>query len=272
MALSLQTRWFSRLGLAVTLVLLPALLLAADRRAKAPKPGEFNPENASVDLFGAIEKGEIEVKLIPKDSTQCKVLITNKTDKPLNVKLPAAFAGVPVLGQIGNQGVGGNNNVNNQAQAMGGGMGGMGMGGMGMGGMGMGGMMNIAPERVGQLKVPTVCLEHGKAEPRAQIKYEIRPIESFTSKTGVQELCAMVGTGKINQRAAQAAAWHLNNNMSWEQLAAKRLIYANGTSKPYFSPQEIQAGMQVSATAVQVAEKRQQQKSAESTSASSVSQ
>jgi len=135
-----------------------------------------------------------------------------------------------------------------------------------MGGMGMGGMMNIAPERVGQLKVPTVCLEHGKAEPRAQIKYEIRPIESFTNKTGVQELCTMLGTGQINQRAAQAAAWHLNNNMSWEQLAAKRLLFANGTSQPYFSPQEIKAGMQLSAASVQVAEKRQQQKSTESTS------
>jgi len=269
MALSLHTRWSSRLGLAVTLVLLPALLLAADRRVKAPKPGESSPENVSVDLFGAIEKGEIDVKLIPKDSTQCKVLITNKTDKPLSVKLPAAFAGVPVLGQIGNQGIGGNNNLNNQAQAMGGGMGmgmPMGMGGMGMGGMG--GFMNIAPERVGQLKVPTVCLEHGKAEPRAQIKYEIRPIESFTNKTGVQELCAMLGTGQINQRAAQAAAWHLNNNMSWEQLAAKRLSFANGTSQPYFSPQEIQAAMQLSAAAVQVAEKRQQQESTESASVS----
>ena len=43
---------------------------------------------------------------------------------------------------------------------MGGGMGGM---GGGMGGMGGGmGMFNVPPEQVGQLKVATVCLEHGK--------------------------------------------------------------------------------------------------------------
>ena len=46
-----------------------------------------------------MEKGQIAVKLIPKDSTQCRVLIENKTDKPLTVKLPETFAGVPVLAQ-----------------------------------------------------------------------------------------------------------------------------------------------------------------------------
>ncbi len=44
-----------------------------------------------------MEKGDISVKVIPKDSTQCRVLIENKTDQPLSVKLPDAFAAVPVL-------------------------------------------------------------------------------------------------------------------------------------------------------------------------------
>ena len=52
---------------------------------------------------------------------------------------------------------------------MGGGMG-------GMGGMG-GGMFNVPPEQTGKIKVPTVCLEHGKAEPHAKIPYEIKPID-----------------------------------------------------------------------------------------------
>ena len=67
---------------------------------------------------------------------------------------------------------------------MGGGMGGMGMGGggMGMGGGGMGGgggggFFNIPAEKVGQFKVQTVCLEHGKKDPRPAIPYEIKPIE-----------------------------------------------------------------------------------------------
>ena len=65
--------------------------------AGRPKPGEYNPQNTTVEMFSAIEAGDIAVTLIPKDSTQARIMIANKTNKPLNVKLPAAFAGVPVL-------------------------------------------------------------------------------------------------------------------------------------------------------------------------------
>ena len=246
-----------RFGLVITLLLLPTLVLAADRLQKVPKPGDYNPDHQTVEMFGAIEKGQIGVKLIPKDSTQCRVLIENKTDKPLNVKLPDAFAGVPVLAQN----VGGNRGGNWGGGGMGQGMGGgMGMGGMGMGGMGMGGMgmFNVAPEKVGKLKVTTVCLEHGKPEPRPAMKYEIKPIQSFTDKVEVHELLRVLGTGRINQRAAQVAAWHLTGDMSWQQLVAKRLRFADGTSRPYFTAQELRAGVQLAAMATQLAEKRKQ--------------
>ena len=120
-------------------------------------------------------------------------------------------------------------------------------------------MFNVPPEKVGQFKVTTVCLEHGKREPRAAIPYEIKPLDSFTTKPGVRELCQLLGNGQINQRAAQAAAWHLNNGMSWQELAAKRLRYANGTSKPYFRPQEIRGAMQASAFALKAAEDNKQE-------------
>ena len=252
------------LGSVVALLLLAATVWAAEGRSRRAKLGDYNPDDATVEMFAAIEKGHIAVKVIPKDSTECRVLIENKTDKPLNVKLPEAFAGVPALAQWGDvgggggrrgrdSGIGGGGGMN---QSMGGGMG-MGMGGGGMGGMGGMGMFNVPPEKVGQLKVTTVCLEHGKREPRAAIPYEIKPLESFTTKPGVRELCALLGSGQIDQRAAQAAAWHLNNDMSWRELAAKRLRFANGTSRPYFSPREIGAGMNIAATAVKLAEERQ---------------
>jgi hypothetical protein len=73
-------------------------------------------------------------------------------------------------------------------------------------------------------------------------------------------LCQMFGNGQINQRAAQAAAWHLNNGMTWQQLAAKRRSHLNGTSQPYFSPEEIQAAMQLSTTAERTAKEQPEQK------------
>jgi hypothetical protein len=167
------------------------------------------------------------------------------------VKLPETFAGVQVLAQ--NQArQGGQRGGGQQNQGVGGGM-----GGGGMGGGGMGGMFNVPPERVAEInKVPTVCLDHGKGEPRPKMKYEIRPIEEVTDKPAVAELCRMLGTGTVNQRAAQVATWHLNNDMSWEQLAAKKLRFADGSSRPYFTPAEVQAGMQLVAQAQNLAEQR----------------
>ena len=264
------------LGLAVAVVLVPTLVAAADRPGKPPGPGQFNPQHETVEMFEAIEQGQIEVKLIPKDSTESRVLIENKTKQPLNVKLPEAFAGVPVLAQAGFGGAGNLGGVGNRGnrgfggggnQGFGGGFGGM--GGMGMGGMGMfnvppekvaqnpQAMFNVPPQKVGKLKVMTVCLEHGKREPQPSMKYEIKPIDQFTEKKQVHELCRMLGSGLLNQRAAQVAAWHLNNEMSFQELAAKRLRFANGTSRSYFTPQELRAGMQLVAMATNLAKQRE---------------
>ena len=254
--------WLSFWTLALILIL--PILAAAGDRAVQPN-GPYNPNDQTVEMFQAMKDGQIAVKFIPKDSKQANVMIENKTDKPLNVKLPDSFAGTPVLAQFGGGGLAGggtnrsSNNRNNQNQTMGGGMGGMGMGGMGMGM----GMMNIAPEKVGKIEVKTVCLEHGKAEPRATVPYEIKPIESFTEKPGVKELCQMLGTGKIDQHAAQAAAWHLANDMSWRELGAKIGVkHINGRTEPYFTPQELQAAVALADTAVKTAAENEKQKPA----------
>ncbi len=241
---------------AIAMILIPAWLIAAEGRV--PKSSANNANQELVEMFSAIEKGQISVKLIPKDSTQSRILIENKTDKPLSVKLPETFAAVPVLAQRQGGGAGGTGRTsttgsNNANQSMGGGMGGMMGGGMGM--------FNVAPEKVGQLRVPTVCLEHGKGEPNERIPYEIKPLERVTNRPAVVELCRTLGAGQINQRAAQAAAWFLNNDMTWQELAAKRYRHANGVmGESYFSPQEIKAGMQLANMALKVADEKQQQK------------
>jgi hypothetical protein len=77
------------------------------------------------------------------------------------------------------------------------------------------------------------------------MKYEIRPIEEATNKPAVAEVCRMLGRGELDQRVAQVAAWHLNNDMSWEKLTNMRFKYANGMTKPYFAPEEVRAAMKV---------------------------
>lgn len=124
-----------------------------------------------------------------------------------------------------------------------------------MGGMG-GGFWNLPPEKVGQIKVATVCLEHGKPDPRPGMKYQIKPIEQFTDKPAVHEVCRMLGRGELSQRVAQVAAWHLQNNMSWDELIKKQIRHANGISVPYFSREEIRAAMTAVTTATLAVENR----------------
>jgi hypothetical protein len=260
--------WLRCVGSLTALILLATILTAAEGKSRPTKIGPVNPNAETVEMFAAIEKGDIAVKLIPKDSTECRVLIENKTKKPLNVKLPEAFAGVPVLAQVAGPGGGGGRSNRSGSSNRSGGGGNQGTGGGMMGGGGMGGgMFGLPPEQIGKLKVPTICLDHGKAEPRASVPYEIKPIESYTTKPGVRELCQMIGSGQISQRAAQAAAWHLNNDMSWQELANKRLRHANGTSQPYFSPAEIQGGQQIAASAIHEAKVKEQEKAGPSTTA-----
>ena len=46
--------------------------------------------------------------------------------------------------------------------------------------------------------------------------------------------------------------------MTWQELAAKRIEHANGTSEPYFAAAEIQVGMRLSQMASVLAEKKRQ--------------
>ena len=104
MSVSIRTWCFSLFTLAMAACLTAGTVGTAGASGRRPRPGEFNPEHESIEMFQAIEDGQIEVRLIPRNSTEANVLIENKTEQPLNVELPAAFAGVPVLAQFGGMG------------------------------------------------------------------------------------------------------------------------------------------------------------------------
>ena len=250
-------RYFSssstRLAAVLGLLLVPVALMAAERRSRMATKPQATP---AVDMFAAMKSGDIDVKLIQKNADEANLIFTNHTRQPLNVKLPDAFAGVPVLAQLGGGGGGfGGGGGGGGQQGTGGGGGGFGGGGGGQGGGG-GGVFNIAAEKVSQLKIATVCLEYGKKEPRAGVPYEIKPIETFTSNAEVQELMKLFGDGRVNQRVTQAAAWHLANDISWDKLSAKRIEHLDGASEAYFSNEEIRDAMKMSDAAVQQAKLR----------------
>ena len=218
------------------------------------RPDAFNPDDRTIDVFEGMEAGEIEVKFIPKDEKEAVLLVENKTDKPMNVKMPEAFAGVPVLAQIGG-GLGGGGlggGLGGGGQGVGGGLGGGGLGG-GLGGGGLGGgggVFNVAPGKIGKLKVTSVCLEHGKPDPNARMTYTIKPISELTDKPEVVEVCKMLVRGEIDQASAQAAAWHLQDGLTWQQLAAKEKVHlSNGYVEMYFNRNNIALAMKATSVA-----------------------
>jgi hypothetical protein len=140
-----------RVVLPAVAVALAVLILVMPTHGAGPtkaKSSKTAVETVQTELFDAIKADQVEVKLIPKDSTECNIQIINKTDKQLSVKLPNAFAGVPILaagGGTSSTGTGRSSSSSNNSQGVGGGYG------------GMGGMYNIAPEKVAHFKLPLVA-------------------------------------------------------------------------------------------------------------------
>jgi hypothetical protein len=257
-------------GVALVASMLPAMAREPVRRGRS-RGGSASVPVASAaqtaELFAAEAKGDVAVKYIPNDSRSAQVIITNKTSKPLSLQLPVAFAGVPVLAQMG-MGMGGGGagagfgagGIGGGPQATGGGLGGQGMNGMGGGGMGGagGGAFSIPPQKTRVLRVTTVCLEHGKPEPSSRHPFKLAPVESFSSDPKLAIVLESLGRGELSQKVAQAAAWHLSNGLSWEQLAAEKIDHAGGVpDEPYFTPSELMAARQVVAIATQQGAARQ---------------
>ena len=288
--------------------------------------------NTSQDLLAAEQAGLAAVRYVPNDSRSAQIVVVNRSDRPLTLRLPPAFAGMPVLAQFMNN-AGGNNNqagfgaggIGAAPQATGGGQqnAGMGVGGGGnpfgcwvarevygphdgrwiefrtwmtvdapvwlreayaahgadvaewihdkpvarrivRAGMDAaiadreavagGGQFQVGPPpaadgsfvvQPGKQRVfrfPTVCLEHGKPEPSPRVTYKLVAIESFSTDPRLPVVLAALAAGQVSQKAAQAAAWHVADGLSWERLAAEMIDHAGGDpDEPFFAAADLAA-------------------------------
>jgi hypothetical protein len=173
---------------------------------------------------------------------------------------------VPILAQrrggggggMGAMGGGGGGMGGGGMQGMGGGMmGGMGGMGGGMGGMGGGGgMFNIAPDKVQKVKIGTVCLDHGLTDPNPRVPYKPVPIESYAKDPAIAELVKLMCSGRIDQHSAQAAAWHIQNGLSWQELANKIGIkHIDGRKEPYFTAAQLERAFMATKVVRELVEK-----------------
>ncbi len=238
---------------------------ALPTQAKDTKPADKEAEPALVDLFDAIDQDLVDAKFVARDATRGRLVLTNKTEQPVRVLIPDAFAGVPVLHQFGGGGGGGRGGGGGGRGGGGGGGGGQqsvggggggGLGGGGGGGQGGGGGgFNIAPEKIGvdiapdkirRVDIPLLCLNHGLRDPSSSKPYEVRPIEDVVDSPALIQIIKGYSSGQLPYGASQAAAWHINSDVSWDELAAK----LTGTTRSlvrnsYFNRGELQTAMAI---------------------------
>jgi hypothetical protein len=266
------------------LPLVLALVSSWEFAAAESRAARGKSQVEEVELFAAMAAGELEVKVIPKDAAGGLVTIKNSSGRPLTIQLPEAFAAVPIAAQInpfiggpgglpfnGFNNVGGGNLGANQAVGgafpgmfngagfPGGPMPGVGFPGVPGGGrparganpfLGRPGLFRVEPEKVAKLKIVSVCLEHGKADPHPRVAYELKPLDSYTENGATHEMVKMLARGQVDQRSAQAAAWNLENGLSWEELASKTAaVHLNGRREAFFKPSQIKLAKEVVAEA-----------------------
>jgi hypothetical protein len=265
-----RNTWFYALGsFVIALGAVAQTASAKDKETPAvPKISASATEPSTpLNFFDAVDAGKINAKFIALNDHEAKLIVTNNTKQPLNLKLPEAFAGVPVAAQFGGAGGGraggggggraggggrtGGGGGGQQQQVGGGGGGGIG-GGIGGGG---GGQFSVPPEKTAKIDMAVVCLEHGLRDPSSSAPYKMVPADTVVDRPAVVELLKAFGRGEMKHGAAQAAAWHLNNDLSWQQLAAK----LQGTKRsfkrpPYFSADEIRTGMAYATEATRLAQ------------------
>jgi hypothetical protein len=216
------------------------------------------------ELFQAMDEGTVNVKFIARNNHAARVIITNNLKQPLELKMPEAFAGVPVAAQLGGGGGGfggggrggGGGGGGGQQSVGGGGLGGGGGGGLGGGGGGGGGgFFSIPAEKTAKINVAVVCLDHGLRDPSSSAPYKLVPVDEHVKSPAVAELLKAFGSGELNHAAVQAAAWHLNNDLSWNELAAKLQGTRRSPSRPpYFTQEQIRAGMAYASEATRLGE------------------
>jgi hypothetical protein len=99
---------------------------------------------------------------------------------------------------------------------------------------------NIPPEKVAQLRLPTVCLDHGHPDPRPAMRYRLLPLTAVSAGKKLALLCRELGRSPTSQRLAQAAAWHLSNGKTWEEMESMVVRRLARPDQPFFSRDEIQ--------------------------------
>jgi hypothetical protein len=204
-----------------------------------------------VKLVEADRKGEIEARWIAFNSSEGRLLITNKSQEPLKVLLPTAMVAEHMLPAKGA--------TAGRAQTLG-------IGPHAGTGYQQNGFFNDGSDsafffvpvgKSARADLPSVCLEFGRPDPSKNMRYELRPVTSFTKPAPIEAFLKAWRTEKFSQNVAQAAAWRLADGLAWERLASVRAgaVGPYTAGRPMFTRAELESARKVAETAAAEGEK-----------------
>lgn len=218
-------------------------------------------ETAPTDLFVAVDRGSIQARMVVRSQYQAKLILTNQSAVPQLIQIPDVLGARPILAQqnsfFGPQSGSGQSigsSAANAPQSVGGAPQGSSSRGTTFGssifsGSGMNNIFNIAPEQVRTVEIKCLCLEHGKPNPRSAVQYELVPLAEINDDPKLAEVLKSYGRGDADRDVAQAAAWHLSNEMTWDDLAALSQKIALNASRPWFSTHQLRSAKELVDTA-----------------------
>lgn len=223
----------------------------------------LDPNAPVVDLFDGVSQGQFDVRLVAQNAHEGKIFITNKSDKPLSVAIPKGLVGVQVMPQIFGQGNGnlfgqgqnglGQNGQNGMAQNVGGNASPVGAGNTGFPNApnqmnnnfpGAAGFFSVPPEKTVQIGFNSVCLNYGKKEPHAGMKYKLVKADTVTTDPVLAQFLEDYSPRK-GVEAQQAAAWNLANGLTWEQISQLTDQKVPGSPTMLFTPGQVKGAREL---------------------------
>ena len=239
----------------MSLLLHLGLASAAGRPSRLLLKPEVDPRAERVELFAAIEAGQITARMQPRNARGGAIFIENHTNQPLTVELPATLVGVQVLPQFdglfpgpnsvgatgnsaANAGQGANQPVGASPVGIGG-PGGTANGNVPFNAAPFNAFFSIPPERIARVEYVSVCLEYGAVDPRPGNVYRLVRVEEFSADPRLSLLLEELAWQGACTPGLQAAAWHVANGLSWEQLQALKYDRVNGPDPPLFQPHDL---------------------------------
>lgn len=102
-----------------------------------------------------------------------------------------------------------------------------------------GGLATIPSGRSIALQMRTACLNYGRPDPRPTWTYQLVSVEAYSSNPLLAELLENYGE-RVSRDMFQAAAWHVANGLSWQQLTQLPNPQVRGGNVRLFSTQQVQ--------------------------------